>query len=119
MNENLITLYDEDGNEVPFEFLDYIEYDHCKYVALLPLEGDLDNAEVHHIRKKPLECFQRFLLCHTKFWKSGSRFVGAAGDFVTEVEEVLVDFVFAEVVVDLMTAVVKLERHVFEMVDTA
>ena len=46
MNENLITLYDEDGNEVPFEFLDYIEYDHCKYVALLPLEGDLDNAEV-------------------------------------------------------------------------
>ena len=46
MNENLITLYDEDGNEVPFEFLDYIEYDHCKYVALLPLAGDLENAEV-------------------------------------------------------------------------
>lgn len=23
MNENLIILYDEDGNEVPFEFLDY------------------------------------------------------------------------------------------------
>lgn len=46
MNENLITLFDEDGNEVPFEFLDYIEYDHCKYVALLPLAGDLENAEV-------------------------------------------------------------------------
>ena len=46
MNENLITLYDEDGNEVPFEFLDYTEYDPFKYVALLPLEGDLDNAEV-------------------------------------------------------------------------
>lgn len=46
MNENLITLYDEDGNEVPFEFLDYIEYDHCNYVALLPLEGDMENAEV-------------------------------------------------------------------------
>ena len=45
-NENLIVLYDEDGNEVPFEFLDYIEYDHCNYVALLPLEGDLENAEV-------------------------------------------------------------------------
>ena len=46
MNENLIVLYDEDGNEVPFEFLDYIEYDHCNYVALLPLEGDMENAEV-------------------------------------------------------------------------
>lgn len=46
MNDNLITLFDEDGNEVPFEFLDYIEYDHCKYVALLPLAGDLENAEV-------------------------------------------------------------------------
>ncbi len=46
MNNDLITLYDEDGNEVPFEFLDYIEYDHCNYVALLPLAGDLDNAEV-------------------------------------------------------------------------
>lgn len=45
-DENLIVLYDEDGNEVPFEFLDYIEYDHCKYVALLPLAGDLENAEV-------------------------------------------------------------------------
>ena len=44
--ENLIVLYDEDGNEVPFEFLDYIEYDHCNYVALLPLEGDMENAEV-------------------------------------------------------------------------
>ena len=46
MDENLITLFDEDENEVPFEFLDYIEYDHCKYVALLPLAGDLENAEV-------------------------------------------------------------------------
>lgn len=47
MNENLIILYDEDGNEVPFEFLDYLEYDHCDYVALLPLAGDLEhNAEV-------------------------------------------------------------------------
>ncbi len=45
-NENLIILFDEDGNEVPFEFLDYIEDNNCKYVALLPLEGDLDNAEV-------------------------------------------------------------------------
>lgn len=44
--DSTIILYDEDGNEVPFEFLDYIEYNHCKYVALLPLEGDLENAEV-------------------------------------------------------------------------
>ncbi len=46
MDDNLITLFDEDENEVPFEFLDYIEYDRCKYVALLPLAGDLENAEV-------------------------------------------------------------------------
>lgn len=46
MNEDLIYLYDEDGNEIPFEFLDYIEQDYCKYVALLPLAGDLDQAEV-------------------------------------------------------------------------
>ena len=46
MEETLITLYDEDGNDIRVEFLDYIEHDHCKYVALLPLEGDLDNAEV-------------------------------------------------------------------------
>lgn len=46
MDDQIITLFDEDANEIRFEFLDYIEYDHCKYVALLPLEGDLENAEV-------------------------------------------------------------------------
>lgn len=46
MDENIILLFDEDGNEIRFEFLDYIEEETCKYVALLPLEGDLDNAEV-------------------------------------------------------------------------
>ncbi len=41
MNEeldNIITLNDEDGNEVQFEFLDLIEYNSEEYVILLPIE---------------------------------------------------------------------------------
>lgn len=34
-----IYLYDEDGNEIPFEFLDTIHYEKSEYVALRPLEG--------------------------------------------------------------------------------
>ena len=36
--DNLITLNDEDGNEVKFEFLDLIEYGGEEYVILLPVE---------------------------------------------------------------------------------
>lgn len=41
MNEeldNIITLNDEEGNEVQFEFLDLIEYNSEEYVILLPVE---------------------------------------------------------------------------------
>lgn len=47
MNEdldNIITLNDEDGNEVKFEFLDLIEYNDEEYVILLPVE-ETDEAE--------------------------------------------------------------------------
>lgn len=37
---NIITLNDENGEEVSFEFLDLIELDDEKYVVLLPLEED-------------------------------------------------------------------------------
>lgn len=40
--ENIIVLNDEQGNEVPFEFLDLIEYEGEEYVVLLPVEEDDD-----------------------------------------------------------------------------
>ena len=46
--ENVITLNDEDGNEVKFEFLDLIELEDEQYVVLLPIleEGEEDDGEV-------------------------------------------------------------------------
>ncbi|MCD7883065.1 MAG: DUF1292 domain-containing protein [Lachnospiraceae bacterium] len=45
--DNIISLTDEDGNEVQFEFLDLLEYEGKQYVILLPLEDeDEDGAEV-------------------------------------------------------------------------
>lgn len=48
MNEldNIITLKDEDGSDVEFEFLDLIEYDGIKYVVLLPVEASDEADEV-------------------------------------------------------------------------
>ena len=40
--DNIITLNDEDGNEVKFEFLDLIELDDEQYVVLLPVEEEGD-----------------------------------------------------------------------------
>ena len=38
--DNIITLHDENGDEVRFEFLDLVEYEGEKYVVLLPEDGD-------------------------------------------------------------------------------
>lgn len=38
--DNVIVLNDENGEEVPFEFLDLIELDGEEYVVLLPIEED-------------------------------------------------------------------------------
>ena len=49
MNEeldNIITLNDENGNEVQFEFLDLIEYNEEEYVILLPVAETEDAEEV-------------------------------------------------------------------------
>ncbi len=47
---NIIILNDEDGNEVPFEFLDMVTYEDEDYVILLPAdsndEEDGSSAEV-------------------------------------------------------------------------
>lgn len=46
--DNIISLTDEDGNEVKFEFLDLIELEDEQYVVLLPVleEGEEDDGEV-------------------------------------------------------------------------
>ena len=45
--DNIITLNDEDGNEVKFEFLDLIDFENEQYVVLLPVleEGEEDEGE--------------------------------------------------------------------------
>lgn len=43
--DNILTLNDEDGNEIEFEFLDLIEYDGEEYVILLPVEYEEDTEE--------------------------------------------------------------------------
>ena len=42
--ENIYLLEDNDGNEVPFEFVDLMEYEGEEYLFLLPIEDD--NGEV-------------------------------------------------------------------------
>ena len=46
--DNLITLNDEEGQEVKFEFLDLVELDDEEYVVLLPVveEGQEEDGEV-------------------------------------------------------------------------
>ena len=45
-NDNIITLNDENGEEVQFEFLDLIEYEGEEYVVLLPVEESEEADEV-------------------------------------------------------------------------
>ena len=45
LDENIIILNDDEGNEVKFEFLDLIKYEEEDYVVLLPVpseDGDED-----------------------------------------------------------------------------
>lgn len=44
--DNIIVLNDENGEEVPFEFLDLIEYMSEEYVVLLPKDESDDAGEV-------------------------------------------------------------------------
>ena len=46
--DNIVTLNDEDGNEVKLEFLDLVELDEEEYVVLLPVseDGEEDEGEV-------------------------------------------------------------------------
>lgn len=44
--DNIITLNDENGEEVEFEFLDLIEYGDSEYVVLLPIDEDEDEVVI-------------------------------------------------------------------------
>lgn len=46
--DNIVTLNDENGNEVKFEFLDLVELDEEEYVVLLPITevGEEEEGEV-------------------------------------------------------------------------
>jgi uncharacterized protein YrzB (UPF0473 family) len=46
--DNIVTLSDENGEEVKFEFLDLVELDNEEYVVLLPIteDGEEDDGEV-------------------------------------------------------------------------
>ena len=47
VNESaLITLEDEEGNEVEFEFLDVIEYDNEEYIVLIENREDADEVVI-------------------------------------------------------------------------
>ena len=48
LDNNIIRLNDEEGNEVLFEFLDLVELDNEEYVVLLPVteEGEEEEGEV-------------------------------------------------------------------------
>ena len=50
LEENIIRLNDENGNEVKFEFLDLIEYEREEYVVLLPAQDDENSDEVVILR---------------------------------------------------------------------
>lgn len=42
----LITLEDEEGNEVEFEFLDVVEYDNDEYIVLIENNEDADEVVI-------------------------------------------------------------------------
>lgn len=46
--DNIVTLKDEDGNDVKFEFLDLIDYEGKEYVVLLPAE-EAEDAEPEEV----------------------------------------------------------------------
>lgn len=56
MQDNIITLKDETGKDLKFEFLDLIEYNNENYVVLLPVadDGTEEGEEVVILREEGL-----------------------------------------------------------------
>ena len=47
--ENIYLLEDNDGNEVPFEFVDLMEYEGEEYLFLLPVQDDDGEVVILHV----------------------------------------------------------------------
>ena len=63
LDDNIVVLNDEEGNEVQFEFLDLVELDDEEYVVLLPVteEGEEESyvgVEDEEILNKVFEIFK-------------------------------------------------------------
>lgn len=41
---NVVTLFNEDGSEIHFQFLDMINYEYKEYVILLAIDDEEDNS---------------------------------------------------------------------------
>ena len=50
---SLITLTDENGNDVEFEYLDCIDYEGKEYLVLMPVEGE--ENEIVILRIEPVD----------------------------------------------------------------
>lgn len=46
MNEEILVLTDEDGNDVEFEYLDTVQWNEREFIVLLPLDQEGDENEV-------------------------------------------------------------------------
>ena len=46
MNEEILVLTDEDGNDVEFEYLDTVQWNEREFVVLLPMDQEGDENEV-------------------------------------------------------------------------
>lgn len=46
----IITLTDQDGNDVDFEFLDVIDYKLKKYIVLLPTDEEADEVVILEVK---------------------------------------------------------------------
>ena len=44
--EDIVTLQDENGENVEYEFLDLVEYQEKEYVVLLPMEEEADEVVI-------------------------------------------------------------------------
>ena len=51
MNENdgIITLTDEEGNDIDFQLLDIIDYEGSEYAALLPVSEGVEDGEKQEV----------------------------------------------------------------------
>ncbi len=50
--DNIIVLNDEDGNEIKFEFLDFIEYENNEYVVLLPDDEEAEEVVILRLEEE-------------------------------------------------------------------